>query len=350
MATLLIETGLPVPRDVAAAVHARTDGIPLHVEELLAVLAESGASTGAGAVREADVPETVEEAILARIEPCSAPARQLAAAGAVIGRAFDLDLLSTVLDVPLERLSAPLAELADQFVLLPARGAVALRLPPRPDLRRDLRPHPGAERRRLHARTADAAVGTDVGTDAFLALHYERAGRRAEAFAAALRGAANASAISSHPRRASSTTARSGRRRRTAAAATRPAPRAIRRRAAAATDDNEAASDGVRSRPGRAISRPATRLAAAAVVGPLVAVRHLLGDGLEVRADALRVGAGRDRRTARRPPAPSRIRRSDRVRARLLGGLAAAYMLDRRLDECDRLRPRRPAAGGPCRG
>ena len=57
---------------------------------------------------------------------------------------------------------------------------------------------PLAERRRLHGRTADAAVGTDVGTDAFLALHYERAGRRAEAHAAALRGAPNASAISSH--------------------------------------------------------------------------------------------------------------------------------------------------------
>ena len=54
MATLLIETGLPVARDVAAAVHARTDGIPLHVEELLAVLAEGGVDV-AGAVRDAAI-------------------------------------------------------------------------------------------------------------------------------------------------------------------------------------------------------------------------------------------------------------------------------------------------------
>ena len=288
MATLLIETGLPVPRDVAAAVHARTDGIPLHVEELLAVLAETGERTaGAGAVREADVPDTVEEAILARIDPCSPPARQVAAAGAVIGRAFDLDLLSTVLDVPLDRLSAPLEELAEQFVLLPART------PWRYGFRHALICDaiydriPLAERRRLHGRTADAAVGTDVGTDAFLALHYERAGRRVEAHAAALRGAANAAAISSH-----------GEARELYECAIRTAPgdlapgergRLLERfgTAAAATDDNETASAAFAA--ARASFLEAgDSLAAAAVVGPLVAVRHLLGDGLETRADALR--------------------------------------------------------------
>ncbi len=197
MTTLLIETGLPVARDVAAAVHDRTDGIPLHIEELLAVLAESGLD-GAGSVRQADVPGTVEEAIVARIEPRSAAAKELARAGAVIGRAFDVDLLSAVVDVPVERLSEPLAELADHFVLLPT--AAPMRYGFRHALICDAiyERIPEPERRRLHARTADAAAGSEVGTDAFLALHYERSGRRAEAFAAASRGAATASAISSH--------------------------------------------------------------------------------------------------------------------------------------------------------
>jgi len=40
---------------------------------------------------------------------------------------------------------------------------------------------PDPERRRLHARVAESAVGSDVGTDAFLAHQFERAGRPADA-------------------------------------------------------------------------------------------------------------------------------------------------------------------------
>ncbi|HET9344783.1 MAG TPA: AAA family ATPase [Candidatus Limnocylindrales bacterium] len=330
MATLLIETGLPVARDVAEAVHARTDGIPLHIEELLGVLAESGAG-GAGAVREADVPDTVEDAILTRMEPCSVPAKEVAAAGAVIGRAFDLDLLSAVLDAPLDRLSAPLEELADHFVLLPAQS------PWRYGFRHALicdaiYDHiPLADRRRLHGRTADAAVGTDVGTDAFLALHYERAGRRAEAHAAALRGAANASKISSHSE---------ARELYACAIRTAPADLAPTERgslferfatSAAAIDDNEAADVAFRDARTAYLDGGDT-LGAAAVVGPHVAVRHLLGEGLEARADALRSALAEIAAPPSVHGAPSDPT-SDRVRARLLSGLAAAYMLDRRLDE-----------------
>ena len=49
----------------------------------------------------------------------------------------------------------------------------------------------------------------------------------------------------------------------------------------------EAAVDSAGSRVG-ALFEAGDALAAAAVVGPHVAVRHLLGDGLETRADALR--------------------------------------------------------------
>ena len=66
MTTLLTGSGLPPARDVAEAIHERTDGIPLHVEELLAVLAGSSVLL-ADEVRHADVPETVEDAVLARL-------------------------------------------------------------------------------------------------------------------------------------------------------------------------------------------------------------------------------------------------------------------------------------------
>ena len=54
MTTLLL--GGIRPRDVAEAVHERTDGIPLHVEELLGVVGD--ASTRGRPIRLPDVPET----------------------------------------------------------------------------------------------------------------------------------------------------------------------------------------------------------------------------------------------------------------------------------------------------
>ena len=330
MASLLIETGLPVARDVADAVHVRTDGIPLHVEELLAVLAASGVD-GPAAVRGAEVPDTVEDAIVARLEPRSSEARSIARAGAVIGRAFDIDLLAAVAETDTDRLTEPLDELADHFVLLPARvpGRYGFRHALICDAIYERIPEP--ERRRLHARTAEAALGTDYGTDAFLALHFERAGRRDEAFEAAARGARAAAALSSN-----------GEARELYACAIRTAPATLppseRARllealaaSAAATDDNTAAKDAYEAAR-EAWLAAGDRLAAAALVGPLVAVRHLLGEDLETRAAALRAALGEIESAPALHQAPSDPA-SDRVRAQLLAALAATYMLDRRLEE-----------------
>ena len=228
------------------------------------------------------------------------------AAGAVIGRAFDLDLLSAVLDTPLDRLSTPLEELADQFVLLPARS------PWRYGFRHALicdaiYDHiPLAERRRLHGRTADAAVGTDVGTDAFLALHYERAGRRAER---TRRHPRRAECLGDLPQRGPGALCDCVAHR---AADLSPTERGklFERFAtsAAAIDDNEAADVAFRDARASYLAG-GDALAAAAVVGPRVAVRHLLGEGLEARADALRAALAeiaarrrsRHRRRTRRP-------------------------------------------------
>ena len=344
MATLLIDTGLPIARDVAAAIHARTDGIPLHVEELIAVLAAAGldrleraepagggSAVEPGAVRRADVPATVEEAIVARFEQRSAQARSLARAGAVIGRAFDLDLLSAVVGVEPTDLSDPLAELAEQFLLLPttAPGRFGFRHGLICDAIYDRIPVP--ERRRLHGLAADAAMGTDVGTDAFLAFHYERAGRRADAFTAARRGAGAATAISSH------TEARE-----LWDCAVRTAPDHLPDRdraellaalgeSAAARDDNVAANTAFEAAR-NAYRAAGDNLAAAALAAPLAAVRHLLGDPLETRDGMIRAALGEIDRAPSLHQAPSDPP-SDRVRARLLAGLAGAWMLDRRLDE-----------------
>jgi DNA-binding CsgD family transcriptional regulator len=331
MTTLLLGSGLPAASDVVEAIHTRTDGIPLHIEELMGLLAASP-GVGAEAVRAAEVPETVEDAILARLEHRSADAASVAQAGAVIGRSFDLDLLASVTGRGPDELSAPLRELADHFILLPAS------VPGRYGFRHALicdaiyAQIPEPDRRRLHARTAEAASDRpEFGAGAFLALHFERAGQREDAFRAAVAAADAATALSSH------TEARElyACALRTAATDLDEATHArILERfgaSAAATDDNESAADAF-EKAGDAYRAAGRPLAAAAVVGPLVAARHLLGDGLEARAERLR-GALQEISAPPGLHGPSIDPDADRVRARLLAALAAAYMLDRRLDE-----------------
>src|SRR6202008_1432062 len=63
-------SGLPAPRDVTEAVYDRTNGIPLHIEELLAALGD--AALDGRSIRGATVPSTIEDAVLARVGGMSA--------------------------------------------------------------------------------------------------------------------------------------------------------------------------------------------------------------------------------------------------------------------------------------
>jgi DNA-binding CsgD family transcriptional regulator len=323
IALLLGTAGLP-PRPFVDAVHGRTDGIPLHVEELLGMLAAAG-ELNPGRLPEADVPDTLEDAIIGRVSRRSSRARRVAEVGAVIGRSFELDLLAATMDVPAEDLARPLLELADHFFLAesPTSGRYGFR-------------HalicdaiygriPSIQRRRLHGIVADrAAARRDFG-DAFLSSHFERAGRREEAFAASLRAARDATRMSSH-REALGLYER----------ALRNAPedlatadlaeiREAHGTAAIACDENALGVESLESARDTwlAADRP---LEAAAVVPAIVAARHLLGDDLAARAAPLKAAL------ATLSPLPSTPGR-ERARARVLAGLSAAYMLDRRLDE-----------------
>ena len=193
--TLILDTGLPAPRDVAAAVYERTDGIPLHIEELLGALSAEARADGT-AIREASVPETIEDAIIARIATLSPEAQATARAGAVIGRCFVPDVLAGIMDVPPNAIEAPLQELVDQFVLDPPglRGLYDFRH----QLLRDAlyRTIPQSERRRYHARAGEFGARLEGASEIHASVHYERAGLRREAFDAALAGAREADRLS----------------------------------------------------------------------------------------------------------------------------------------------------------
>lgn len=324
MTALILETHGPAPRAFVETIHRRTDGIPLHVEELLGML-RSGGVVQPDAIPEADVPDTLEAAILGRLGRRSTAARRVAEVGAAIGRSFELDLLASTMAVDADQLSRPLTELADHFVL--AESAASGRFGFRHALICDAiySRIPAARRRRLHARIAEVVAGRGDSSDAFLSFHFERAGLRDQAFASALRAARAAARMSSH-REAFQLLERTLRH---LPPGLPPGELAMIHEAhgsaAAACDLNATAADALEAAHGAwlAAGRP---IEAAAVVPPLVATRHLLGDTLEQRAGRLREAlAALDRL------APARDR--DRTRGRVLAGLSAAYMLDRRLDE-----------------
>ena len=195
--TLILDTGLPAPREVAAAVFERTDGIPLHIEELLGALSAEARADGK-AIREATVPDTIEDAVVARMAHRSPDAQAAARAGAVIGRCFVREVLAGVMDVPPAALDAPLQELVDNFVLESpgTRGLYDFRH----QLLRDAlyRTVPTAERRRFHARAGEFGAQLEGASEIHASVHYERAGLHREAFEAASAGAREAARMSGH--------------------------------------------------------------------------------------------------------------------------------------------------------
>ena len=197
VSTLVLDTGLPAPRGVVDAVYERTDGIPLHIEELLGALDADTRANGF-AIREATVPDTIEDAVLARLSHRSPEAQAVARAGAIIGRCFVPEVLAGVLDVAPEAIEVPLQELIDNFILEPpgARGLIDFRH----QLLRDAiyRSVPVGDRRRFHARAAEFGAGLEGQSEIHASLHFERAGLRPQAFEAALAGAREAACLSAH--------------------------------------------------------------------------------------------------------------------------------------------------------
>ncbi len=197
MTTLVLDTGLPAPRRVVDAVYERTDGVPLHIEELLGAL-DADARASGFAVREATVPDTIEDAVLARLSHRSSEAQAVARAGAIIGRCFVPEVLAGVLDVAPETIEAPLQELIDDFIPEPpgARGLIDFRH----QLLRDAiyRSVTVGDRRRLHARAGEFGAHLEGQSDIHSSLHYERAGLRRRAFETALAGARDAARVSAH--------------------------------------------------------------------------------------------------------------------------------------------------------
>lgn len=291
-------------------VFERSNGIPLYIEELIAAC-----DTDA-------VPDTVSEAVRARTSRLDDGVTGIVVAAAAIGCSFEFDLLSEVVDEEEDEIDRALRVLVDEHLM------VALS-PTKFDFRHALirdalyEGVPPFRRRNLHAAVARASEEAGIRRS-YLSEQYELAGMPELAYPHALESARAAARMSAH-RESAELYARALR--------TAPDDSDLANVAylntrygieLAAIDRNDAAAD--RFEAAIAQLRAVDDIdMAATLTANLMNALHLTGATLEHRLaladealgwlDALPNGG------------------EDISRAGLLGAVAAAYMLERRLDE-----------------
>jgi tetratricopeptide (TPR) repeat protein len=175
--------GRPVPAELADRIHARSGGNAFFVEELAAVAGRGGRADG-------ELPPSLRDTLLARVELLGEPAQQVLAVVAVAGAAVPDPLLGEVAGLPEGALLAGLREAVSAHVLLAdaADGTYRFRHAlVKEAVYAELLP---GERTRLHARFAAALAATDgdgdPGLAAELAWHWYAAHNLERALPAAV--------------------------------------------------------------------------------------------------------------------------------------------------------------------
>jgi predicted ATPase len=177
----------PLPDALAEQLAARTDGIPLFVEEMTSMITDAIASDGA-APAAAAIPATLSELLLARLDRLPSTGMEVARIGAVIGRTFSYAMIAKAAGLAPSTLESGLMLLIEAGLLV-ARG--------RPPESRYLFKHALIQdsayqslvhkrRQELHARIADV-LATDFPETAeiepeLLAHHRTEAGHAEVAF------------------------------------------------------------------------------------------------------------------------------------------------------------------------
>lgn len=175
--------------DARREVTQRCDGIPLYIEEVVAKLKEQSVD----AAQSAQVPDTLYEALFARLRSTSNALPVLEAA-ALIGSRIDQRLLSSVVDLDPREITNVLDELTRGRVLRPV-GTDSFRF--HHELLREVAAElsPPSVRRRLHSSIADALVTAAADGNPewpLVARHYELAERFDEAATAHEKASADA--------------------------------------------------------------------------------------------------------------------------------------------------------------
>jgi class 3 adenylate cyclase/predicted ATPase len=115
----LVTGGRRLPAEVLVQILAKTDGVPLFVEELTKTVIESGLLIEDGdryrlngPLPPLAIPSTLQDSLMARLDRLAA-VKEIAQIGAAIGREFSYALLHAVVDYDEATLKAALAQLED---------------------------------------------------------------------------------------------------------------------------------------------------------------------------------------------------------------------------------------------
>jgi class 3 adenylate cyclase/tetratricopeptide (TPR) repeat protein len=115
--------GKTLPPGIVGLIQSKTDGVPLFVEELTATVLESGilrsegnALVLDGPVPELEIPSTLRDSLMARLDRLS-DAKEVARVASALGREFTFSLLAEVSGNPQGRLTAALDRLVEAQLL-----------------------------------------------------------------------------------------------------------------------------------------------------------------------------------------------------------------------------------------
>ena len=114
-----LTSGKTLPAELLAQIVARTDGVPLFVEELTRAILESGELKETedryeylGTERVSTIPATLRDSLMARLDRYSA-VKEVAQIGAAIGREFSYELIAAIAPKPKGELDLALDQLID---------------------------------------------------------------------------------------------------------------------------------------------------------------------------------------------------------------------------------------------
>jgi predicted ATPase/class 3 adenylate cyclase len=181
--------GKALPAELVAEIAARTDGVPLYVEEMTKAVLESGALRETedawlldGPLDRLAIPTSLHDSLMARLDRLH-PVKEVAQTAAVIGRTFDHQTIAALAGLPENELSEAMQRLVEAELVF-RRGA-----PPdatylfKHALVRDAAYESLLKSRRqaLHARLFRLLEKDPNAPPEILAQHAEAAGRMAEA-------------------------------------------------------------------------------------------------------------------------------------------------------------------------
>jgi class 3 adenylate cyclase/tetratricopeptide (TPR) repeat protein len=182
--------------DTVAAIVARTDGVPLFVEELTRTVMESAGDT--------TVPATLKDSLMARLDRLGG-AREVAQIAAVIGRQFTFSLLQSVASKGAPELDGMLAKLVAAGIVFPEERGLERSFIFKHALVRDAAYESLLlmRRREWHQRVADALERNFADLTAkepeLLAYHFGEAGLLAQACDYRMRAGDQAMSRSAYP-------------------------------------------------------------------------------------------------------------------------------------------------------